>query len=196
MAVRRIRNAPQAGLVARLRANSASWYGMMLAHLGIAVFIVGVTLVKGYGIEENVTLDNGQAVTVAGYEFTFRGVTPVTGPNYEGLAGVVEMRRNGVLLDTLRPEKRVYNASGNTMTEAAIDAGIFGDRYVSLGEPITNKGVAGAWGMRIYIKPFVDWIWGGCFMMALGGFLAMSDRRYRLAVQRKWSGMMAGANAA
>ncbi len=196
MAVRRIRNAPQAGLVAKLRANSASWYGMMLAHLGIAVFITGVTLVKGYGIEENATLDNGQSVTVDGYEFTFRGVTPVTGPNYEGLAGVVEMRRNGVLLETLRPEKRVYNASGNTMTEAAIDAGIFGDRYVSLGEPISDKGVAGAWGMRIYIKPFVDWIWGGCFMMALGGFLAMSDRRYRLAVQRKWSGMLAGANAA
>ncbi len=196
MAVRRIRNAPQSGLVAKLRANSASWYGMMLAHLGIAVFIVGVTLVKGYGIEENVTLDNGQSVTVGGYEFTFRGVTPVTGPNYEGLAGKVEMRRNGVLLDTLYPEKRIYNASGSAMTEAAIDAGIFGDRYVSLGEPITDKGVAGAWGVRVYIKPFVDWIWGGCFMMALGGFLAMSDRRYRLAVQRKWSGAAAGARAA
>ncbi len=195
MAVRRISSAPQAGLVARLRANSASWYGMMLAHLGIAVFITGVTLVKGYGIEENLTLDNGQTVAVGGYEFTFRGVTPVTGPNYEGLAGIVEMRRNGVLLDTLRPEKRIYNASGNTMTEAAIDACIFGDRYVSLGEPITDKGIAGAWGVRIYIKPFVDWIWGGCFMMALGGFLAMSDRRYRLAVQRKWSGVVAGARA-
>jgi cytochrome c-type biogenesis protein CcmF len=196
MAARRLRNAPQQGFVAKLRANSASWYGMMLAHLGIAVFIVGVTLVKGYGIEENVTLDNGQSVTVGGYEFTFRGVTPVTGPNYEGLAGKVEMRRNGVLLDTLYPEKRIYNASGSAMTEAAIDAGIFGDRYVSLGEPITDKGVAGAWGVRVYIKPFVDWIWGGCFMMALGGFLAMSDRRYRLAVQRKWSGAVAGARAA
>ncbi len=196
MAARRLRNAPQQGFVAKLQANSASWYGMMLAHLGIAVFIVGVTLVKGYGIEENVTLDNGQSVTVGGYEFTFRGVTPVTGPNYEGLAGKVEMRRNGVLLDTLYPEKRIYNASGSAMTEAAIDAGIFGDRYVSLGEPITDKGVAGAWGVRVYIKPFVDWIWGGCFMMALGGFLAMSDRRYRLAVQRKWSGAVAGARAA
>jgi len=196
MAVRRIRNAPQQGLAAKLRANSASWYGMMMAHLGIAVFIIGVTLVKGYGIEENVTLDTGQSVTVGGYEFTFRGVTPVTGPNYEGLAGKVEMRRNGVLIDTLHPEKRIYNASGSAMTEAAIDAGIFGDRYVSLGEPITDKGVAGAWGVRVYIKPFVDWIWGGCFMMALGGFLAMSDRRYRLAVQRKWSGAVAGARAA
>jgi cytochrome c-type biogenesis protein CcmF len=196
MVARRIGTAPQVGLVARLRANSASWYGMILAHLGIAVFIVGVTLVKGYSIEENVTLDNGQSIAVGGYDFKFLGVTPVTGPNYEGLAGVVEMRRNGVLLETLRPEKRIYNASGSAMTEAAIDAGMFGDRYVSLGEPVTDKGAAGAWGVRIYIKPFVDWIWGGCFMMALGGFLAMSDRRYRLAVQRKFTGAPAGARAA
>ncbi len=196
MVARRLAQAPQTGLMAKLRANSASWYGMLVAHLGIAVFIVGVTLVKGYQIEENITMDHGQQVSVGGYEFTFRGVTPLTGPNYEGLAGVVEMRRNGVLLETLRPEKRIYNASGSTMTEAAIDAGIFGDRYVSLGEPVTDKGVAGAWGVRIYVKPFVDWIWGGCFLMALGGFLAMSDRRYRLAVQRKWAGAVSGARAA
>ena len=196
MVVRRLALSPQTGLMAKLRANSASWYGMLVAHLGIAVFIVGVTLVKGYQIEKDITMDHGQQVSVGGYEFTFRGVTPLTGPNYEGLAGVVEMRRNGVLLETLRPEKRIYNASGSTMTEAAIDAGFFGDRYVSLGEPVTDKGVAGAWGVRIYVKPFVDWIWGGCFLMALGGFLAMSDRRYRLAVQRKWAGAAAGARAA
>ena len=196
MVARRLANAPQSGFIAKLRANSASWYGMLIAHLGIAVFVVGVTLVKGYSIEQNVTLDHGQSINVGGYDFTFRGVTPVNGPNYAGLAGIVEMRRNGVLLETLRPEKRIYNASGSSMTEAAIDAGIFGDRYVSLGEPVTDKGVAGAWGVRIYIKPFVDWIWGGCFLMALGGFLAMSDRRYRLAVQRKWSGAVAGARPA
>ena len=71
------------------------------------------------------------------------------------------------------------------MTEAAIDAGLFGDRYVSLGEPVSDKGIDGAWALRLYIKPFVDWIWGGCFLMALGGFIAMTDRRYRLAVKRK-----------
>jgi cytochrome c-type biogenesis protein CcmF len=168
-----------------LRSNSAAWYGMVVAHLGVAVFIVGVTMVKGYGIEQNVTMDKGQTVQVGGYDFTFGGVVPVNGPNYSGVAGVVEMRKDGKLLDTLRPEKRIYNASGTPMTEAAIDAGIFGDRYVSLGEPVSDKGTEGAWALRLYIKPFVDWIWLGCFMMALGGFIAMSDRRYRLAVKQK-----------
>jgi cytochrome c-type biogenesis protein CcmF len=186
MAVQRLRQS-------RLAANSAAWYGMILAHLGVAVFIAGVTLVKGYGIEQNVTLDNGQSVAVGGYDFTFRGVVPVNGPNYAGVAGIVEMRRDGVLLDTLRPEKRIYNASGQPMTEAAIDTGFFGDRYVSLGEPISEKGAEGAWALRVYLKPFVDWIWGGCFLMALGGFIAMTDRRYRLAVRRRIDALVGAA---
>ena len=167
---------------------------MVLAHLGVAVFIVGVTLVKGYGIEQNVTMDNGQTIAVGGYDFTFRGVTPVTGPNYAGVAGIVEMRRDGTLLRTLRPEKRIYNASGTTMTEAAIATGIAGDQYVSLGEPVSDKGAAGAWALRLYIKPFVDWIWFGCFLMALGGFVAITDRRYRLAVKQRIAAL-AGAAA-
>ncbi len=194
--VQRFRHGPQRGLGARLAANPAAWYGMLVAHLGIAVFIVGVTLVKGYEEEKNVALDSGQSVAAGGYEFTFRGVTPVTGANYTGLAGIVEMRKNGVLVDTLRPEKRIYNATGSTMTEAAIDAGLFGDRYVSLGEPVTDKGPDGAWGLRIYVKPFVDWIWGGAFLMALGGFIAMTDRRYRLAVKQKLAAFTGAAPAA
>jgi len=160
----------------------------------VAVFIVGVTMVKGYGLEQNVTMDKGQTVQVGGYDFTFGGVVPVNGPNYSGVAGIVEMRKDGKLLDTLRPEKRIYNASGMPMTEAAIDAGIFGDRYVSLGEPVTDKGAEGAWAMRLYIKPFVDWIWFGCFLMAIGGFVALCDRRYRLAV-RQQLGAAFGATA-
>jgi cytochrome c-type biogenesis protein CcmF len=167
------------------RSNSAAWYGMVVAHFGIAVFIVGVTMVKGYGIEQNATMEKGQTVQVGGYDITFGGVVPVNGPNYSGMAGIVEMRKDGKLLDTLRPEKRIYNASGQPMTEAAIDTGFFGDRYVSLGEPVSDKGAEGAWAVRLYIKPFVDWIWSGCFLMALGGFIAMSDRRYRLAVRQK-----------
>jgi cytochrome c-type biogenesis protein CcmF len=167
------------------RSNSAAWYGMVVAHFGIAVFIVGVTMVKGYGIEQNAMMEKGQTVQVGGYDFTFGGVVPVNGPNYSGMAGIVEMRKDGKLLDTLRPEKRIYNASGQPMTEAAIDTGFFGDRYVSLGEPVSDKGAEGAWAVRLYIKPFVDWIWSGCFLMALGGFIAMSDRRYRLAVRQK-----------
>ncbi len=193
LVVQRFRHAPQAGLAGKLAANSAAWYGMVIAHMGVAVFIAGVTMVKGYGIEQNVTMDKGQVVKVGGYDFTFQGVVPVRGPNYEGVAGVVEMRRNGTLLDTLRPEKRIYNASGQPMTEAAIDAGLFGDRYVSLGEPVSDKGIDGAWALRVYIKPLVDWIWLGCFLMALGGFCAMSDRRYRLAVKQKIASLVGAA---
>jgi cytochrome c-type biogenesis protein CcmF len=192
----RLRHAPQRGLRAKLAANPAAWYGMLLAHLGVAVFIVGVTLVKGYGIEENVPLDVNQSVTVGGEDYTFRGVTPVTGPNYRGVAGIIEVSRNGQVVKTLRPEKRIYNATGSAMTEAAINTGFLGDRYVSLGEPISDKGDAGAWGVRVYVKPFVDWIWFGAFLMALGGFVAMSDRRYRLAVRQKLSGLVGAAPAA
>jgi len=194
LVIQRFRHAPQSGLGAKLGANTSAWYGMVVAHLGVAVFIAGVTLVKGYEVEQNVTLDRDQSVEVGGYDFTFRGVVPVNGPNYAGVAGVVEMRRGGVLLDTLRPEKRIYNAGGNPMTEAAIDAGFFGDRYVSLGEPVSDKGTEGAWALRVYVKPFIDWVWGGCFLMALGGFLAMADRRYRLAVKRKIDALV-GATA-
>jgi len=109
--------------------------------------------------------------------------------------GLVEVRQDGRLIETLRPEKRVYNASGQTMTIAAISTRFLGDRYVSLGEPLANNDVGGAWGVRIYLKPFVDWIWFGAFMMALGGLLAVSDRRYRLAVTKKL-GSLAGAAAA
>jgi cytochrome c-type biogenesis protein CcmF len=192
----RLRSAPQHGLYAKLAANPAAWYGMLLAHLGVAVFIIGVTMVKGYDVEETVPLEVGQSVTVAGEEYTFRGVTPVTGPNYRGLAGTIEVRRDGNLVKTLRPEKRVFNASGTTMTEAAINSGFLGDRYVSLGEPISDKGEAGAWGVRVYVKPFVDWIWFGAFLMALGGFVAMFDRRYRLAVTRKIAALSGAAQGA
>ncbi len=194
--VQRLRIAPQRTLGGKLAANPAAWYGMLLAHLGVAAFIVGVTMVKSYGIEENVPLDVGQSVKVAGDEYIFRGVKPVTGPNYRGMVGTVEVHRDGKLVKTLRPEKRVYNASGSAMTEADIDAGFLGDRYVSLGEPVSERGDAGPWGVRVYVKPFVDWIWGGAFLMALGGFVAMSDRRYRLTVRQKFAGMAGAARAA
>jgi cytochrome c-type biogenesis protein CcmF len=194
LVVQRFRHAQQGSLATKFAANTAAWYGMVVAHLGVAVFIVGVTLVKGYGIEQNVTMDNGQTISVGGYDFTFRGVTPVNGPNYAGVAGIVELRRDGALLRTLRPEKRIYNASGMAMTEAAIATGFTGDQYVSLGEPVSDKGAAGVWALRLYIKPFVDWIWFGAFLMALGGFIAITDRRYRLAVRQKLAAL-AGAAA-
>ena len=182
MIVQRLRGAPQQGLRAKLAANSAAWYGMLVAHLGIAVFIVGVTLVRHYEVERDVRMDIGQAVTLGGYAFTFRGVVPAPGPNYRAIVGTVDVARDGEPVRTLHPEKRIYDASGQTMTEAAIATRIRGDLYVSLGEPVSDSG---AWGVRVYIKPFVDWIWAGAFIMALGGFIAIGDRRYRVAVKSR-----------
>jgi cytochrome c-type biogenesis protein CcmF len=153
--------------------------------LGVAVFIVGVTLVKGYEKEQDVRLDVGQTAEVGGYAFKFLGVVPGPGPNYRAVTGTVEVRKEGRLIETLKPEKRIYNASGQAMTIAAIDTGVLGDLYVSLGEPLSADNINGAWGVRIYLKPFVDWIWIGAFLMALGGFIAVCDRRYRLAIRRK-----------
>lgn len=192
----RLAGSHRAGILAKLSANSPSYYGMLLAHLGVAAFIVGVTLVKGYEIEQDVRLDPGQSVAVGGHEFKFLGVQPGPGPNYRALTGTFEVRKDGRLLETLHPEKRIYNASGQAMTIAAIDVGVLGDRYVSLGEPLAESDVGGAWSVRIYLKPFIDWIWSGAFLMALGGFLAVSDRRYRLALRRGAAPVIAASGSA
>jgi cytochrome c-type biogenesis protein CcmF len=197
----RLAPSPRPGWLAKLRSNSSSYYGMLLAHLGLGAFVVGVTLVKGYEIERDVRLEPGETVSVGGYDFRFVGVVPGPGPNYRALIGTLEVRKDGRLIQTLKPEKRIYNASGQTMTIAAIDVGPLGDRYVSLGEPVGAGGandIGGAWAVRIYLKPFIDWIWGGAFLMALGGFMAVCDRRYRLAIRRKtapWSVAAGGAPA-
>jgi len=178
---------PQRGWRARMTANSPAWYGMLVAHLGVAIFIVGVTLVRGYEVEQDVRLEPGQSVAVGGYTFTFRGIAERAGPNYDALAGTFDVHHGDRIDRTLHPEKRTYRASGQVMTEAAISPGLFGDHYVSLGEPVSEAGAAGAWSVRIYVKPFVDWIWGGFFVMALGGLLAVTDRRYRVALRPRES---------
>jgi cytochrome c-type biogenesis protein CcmF len=175
----RLRLSPQPSWRAKLTASSRSYYGMHVAHIGVAVFVAGVTLVKGYEVEQDVRMEIGQTVAVKGYEFKFTGVRDVPGPNYSAVQGSFEVSRGGKPVDVLNPQKRSYFASGQVMTEAAIDTGVLRDLYVSLGEPVE----AGAWGVRIYVKPFIDWIWGGCFLMALGGLVALSDRRYRFKVK-------------
>jgi len=192
----RLASSPGRSLLAGLAANSLSYYGMLLAHLGVAVFVVGVTLVKGYEVERDVRLDVGESVSVGDYAFKFLGVSPGPGPNYRAVTGTMEVRRNGTLIETLKPEKRIYNASGQAMTIAAIDTRVAGDIYVSLGEPVSANGtddIAGPWSVRIYLKPFIDWIWMGAFLMALGGLLAVLDRRYRLAVKRRTAALPAAA---
>jgi cytochrome c-type biogenesis protein CcmF len=132
----------------------------------------------------------GDKTVLGGYEFTFLGTQEVPGPNYLATQGQVEVRRTGSqeLVRTMRPEKRVYQAAGQTMTEADIATGFTGDLYVALGEPVGE----GAWGVRVYHKPFVDWIWGGCFLMALGGFIAIADKRYRRKLAAREAALPAG----
>jgi cytochrome c-type biogenesis protein CcmF len=179
--VHRLRSSAKEGLFAKLAAQSPSYYGMHAAHLGIAVFIIGVTLVGGYETEKDVRMEIGDTVAVGGYTFRFNGATKAPGPNYMADIGNVDVLRNGEKVSVLEPEKRTYNASGMAMTEAAIDTGILRDLYVALGEPLEN----GAWIVRVYHKPFVDWIWFGCMLMAFGGFLAVTDRRYRLSPRKQ-----------
>jgi cytochrome c-type biogenesis protein CcmF len=110
----------------------------------------------------------------------FNGVREKQGPNYRALVGDIDLRKDERVIRKIFPEKRFYVASSMPMTEAAIDSGFLRDVYVSLGEPIDKARPEAAWAVRVYYKPFVDWIWGGCVLMALGGLLAMSDRRYRI----------------
>jgi cytochrome c-type biogenesis protein CcmF len=178
----RVRNAPKGTKLARLAREPRGYWGMVLAHLGIAVFIVGVTLVNGYQNERDVRMEIGDTVTLNGYTFRFEGAKSITGPNYRGARGTMDVSKDGRFVEKLYPEKRIYNVQQMPMTEAAIDSGILGDLYVSLGEPVGDQG---AWAVRLYGKPFINWIWGGCVLMMIGGFLAISDRRYRLAVRRE-----------
>ena len=165
----------------KLGMQTRSYYGMQLAHLGVAAFIVGVTIVTGYQSEQDVRMDVGDTIVAGGYTFRFNGVTRTAGPNYQAERAEIEVSKNGQVTNTMYPEKRAYTAAGNVMTETAIDSGVFRDLYISLGEPVSG----GAWSVRVYYKPFVSWIWGGAVLMAMGGGLALSDRRYALAARKQ-----------
>ena len=153
---------------------------MNVAHIGIAVFVVGVTMVNSFEEEKDVKMAPGETVTVAGYTFTFNGVKAVQGANYLASQGDFDLAVNSKFQRKMNPEKRTYQSSSMPMTEAAIDAGLVRDVYVSLGEPIDRNKPEAEWAVRVYYKPFVDWIWGGCALMAFGGLLAALDRRYRV----------------
>jgi cytochrome c-type biogenesis protein CcmF len=158
--------------------QSRSHYGMVLAHVGVAVFVVGVTLVNGYEAEQDANMRPGDRVTLNGYEFRLDSVAPADGPNYRAARATFTVTRGGEAVAVLRPERRTYAVQEQTMTEAAIDPGLTRDLYVSLGDPLEG----GAWLVKVQVKPFIDWIWAGCLLMALGGLLAVSDRRYRMAM--------------
>ncbi len=166
--------------------------GMMLAHLGIGVFIIGVTMVRTYEVERDVKMAVGDTAEIAGYTFTFQGARDVQGPNYRAAQGLITLSKNGEEIAQLRPEKRIYRVQQNPMTEAAIRSRPMGDIYVSLGQASEGN----SWVVRLYYKPFVTWVWGGCLLMAFGGGLAASDRRYRTAKREQEAGSAAGIAAA
>ena len=172
--VTRVREHP-ASTRRALSAQPGSYYGMLLAHFGVAVFIVGVTMVSGFSTESDVRMEVGDTAAAGEYQVRMDGVGQVVGPNYVSARATLTVTRNGQLVSTLTPERRVYNVSRSPMSEVAIDRSVTRDLYVALGEPVS----ATAWSVRVHHKPFVNWIWFGCVLMSLGGVLAVLDRRYR-----------------
>lgn len=156
---------------------SRSHWGMVLGHVGFAVTLIGIVITSNFSQEREVRLLPGEAVMLMGYDFQFKGVKPLVGPNYSGHAGIIDVYKNGDFEARLEAEKRFYPVQRSTMTEAGIDSGITRDLFVALGEQLSN----GSWGVRLYVKPFVDWIWAGAFLMALGGVFCIADPRYRFA---------------
>jgi len=149
--------------------------GMMVAHLGVAAFAFGVAMVKTYETERDVKMGPDTSTELAGYKFRMLSLRELEGPNYIAAQGQIEVSRDGRVIATLLPEKRVYRVQSNPMTESAADSNLLRDLYVSMGEQLPS----GEWIVRVQYKPFINWIWIGCLVMMLGGALAASDRRYR-----------------
>ena len=180
-AIERLRLHRGPGLWARVSAQGGSYWGMQLAHLGVAVFIAGVTVVGGFQSERDVRMSIGDHAQVGGYRFQLDHLGQLEGPNYLALVATLSVTRDGEHIATLRPQRRNYTVSRMPMTEVAIDRGFTRDLYVALGEPVGPE----SFSVRIHHKPLVNWIWGGCLLMALGGLLAVADRRYRVRRQRE-----------
>ncbi|KUJ79217.1 heme lyase CcmF/NrfE family subunit [Microbulbifer flavimaris] len=183
-------------LLAGLRRQRASYFGMHLAHIGLAVSVLGAALTTVYSVEKDVRMSPGDTHHAAGFDFRFDGVRQVQGPNYRAVEGVLFVSRDGEPVTELHPQKRNYLSGGNTMTEAAIDTGLFRDLYVALGEPMDKTNPNGDWAVRLQYKAFVVWIWLGSVLMALGGGIAVADKRYRKAKAAARTAAVAGAPAA
>jgi cytochrome c-type biogenesis protein CcmF len=159
-----------------LRRLTPGYCGMLVAHFGFAVSVIGVVAVSQYAVERDLKMDPGDSVALAGYEFRFTEVVSVRGPNFIADEARFEVTRDGEPVASMRPQKRRYLASGSVMTEAAIDAGFLRDLYVAMGEPVGNEG---AWAMRLHYKPLIRWMWLGAIFMAAGAITATLDKRYR-----------------
>ena len=176
----------------RLGRQPRSWYGMLLAHAGIGIFIAGATLANGYEVKQELRMEPGATQDAGGYRFTFSGLAPATGPNYSAQRGEFRVTRGGLPVITLYPEKRLYTVQDMALSQAAIDSGFTRDLFVALGEPAGGS----AWTVRIQVKPFMAWIWAGCLLMALGGLLAAGDKRYRQGEAREPHAQTRGLPAA
>ncbi len=186
---------PRAGLggsiLGRARLLPRAMVGMLIAHLGVAVFAFGVAMVKTYGTERDVKMGPDASTELSGYQFRMLSVKDVQGPNYRAAQGLIEVSRGGTVIALLQPEKRIYKVQSNPMTEAAVHSKLQRDLYISMGEQLPG----GEWIVRVQHKPFIALIWGGCLVMMLGGALAASDRRYR-ARQTRSAGLPAGVEGA
>ncbi len=176
---RRARSKPS--LVAGLRSVPRGAWGMTLAHFGLGVWTMGVSFAATFNVENDVRLGPGQTADIGRYEFRFDGVTHVEGPNFKSDTGHVVVSYRGEEIATLNPEKRLYPSQGSVMTEAAVDHNPLRDLYVAMGEPIDKQNASGEWALRLYYKPMMRLVWSGGVLMFLGGILAATDRRYRLA---------------
>ena len=171
-------------LRARISSLPLSYIGMLTAHLGIAIFVVGVTLVKGLETSNDVSMRIGDTTSIGGYTVQLTDLQKVNGPNYVAAQGTFVVTRGTQTVAVLKPEKRVFTVQQMPMTDAAIDRGLTRDLYISLGDAVSDT----AWAVRVQCKPFVSWIWGGSIIIALGGLLAASDRRYRMARKKSRQG--------
>ncbi len=149
--------------------------GMTCAHAGLGVIALGIAFTTAFSMERELVMNVGDRVEFAGHKFEFHGVREVDGPNYQARQGHLSVTRDGDQVAELRPEKRTYRVQSSPMTEAAIHSTIWRDVYAALG----TAHPGGGWGVRLYVKPFIQWLWGGALLMTLGGLLALSDRRYR-----------------
>ena len=159
----------------RKQSLSRSVLGMTIAHIGVGVFAIGVTVTQTYRIEKDIALKPGETATLQGYTFEFRSTRPVAGPNYDAIESEIVVTRDGRLVTTLHPQKRVYRVQTMPMTESGIHVNWTRDLFVAMGDDLG----AGAWSMRLQYKPMVRYIWLGSLIMALGGIVAVTDRRYR-----------------
>jgi cytochrome c-type biogenesis protein CcmF len=155
--------------------------GMSIAHLGMGLFVIGVTVVSAFGVESDRALQPGQSIEVAGYNFEMKDLGNVQGPNFSAIEAEVVIRKNGEMVATVLPQKRQYLVQKSWMTEAGIDAAMSRDLFVALGDQLGN----GGWSVRVQYKPMIRFIWLGALIMALGGLIAISDRRYRVNVREK-----------